>query len=100
LQYSRRRSYVVSSEQMKEIKGKSVDSNKLTKVYGTMPTQEEIKKIARERGLITYQRRNPNWDTKASTVRQVPQRPNSKQSETDGAIKRFPFRKAISKYGF
>lgn len=38
------RSCVVSSEQMTVIKGKSVDSSKLTKVSGPTPSQEEIKK--------------------------------------------------------
>jgi hypothetical protein len=48
----------MTSNQMKHIKGKSIDADKLKKIYGPMPSQEEIGKIPRERSLNTYQQRN------------------------------------------
>jgi hypothetical protein len=50
--------FPMTSDQMKQIKGKYIEANKLTRMYGPMPSQKEIRKIVRKRSLNTSQRRN------------------------------------------
>jgi hypothetical protein len=39
------KSFVVTSDQMEQIKGKSTEANKITKMYGPMHSQDKIRKI-------------------------------------------------------
>jgi hypothetical protein len=59
------KSFNVTSNQMKQIKGKSIETNKLQKIYGPIPSQEEIRKIIRERSLNTSKEKS-NWCLEAT----------------------------------
>jgi hypothetical protein len=47
----------VSEEQIKEIKGKSIDASVITKALAPKPSQEGIKRRIQEKQWITYQRK-------------------------------------------
>jgi len=43
---------------MNHIKGKIIDSDIITRMYGENPTQEEIRRMVKEKEWKAYQRRN------------------------------------------
>jgi len=52
------RAYTISEDQMNQIKGKSIYSDIITRMYGEQFTQEEIRKKIKDKEWITYQERN------------------------------------------
>lgn len=68
------KAYNVSEDQMKQIKGKSVYSDVITRMYGEKPTQEQIRKWIRDKEWNTYQRINKAVPQRPEADRQIPQK--------------------------
>jgi hypothetical protein len=47
----------VNENQMKQIKGKCINSDVITRMYGKMPSHEEIRRRIREKEWNTYQKK-------------------------------------------
>jgi hypothetical protein len=52
-----RKMFNVNENQMRQIKGQSIDANVITRMYGEMPSQEEIRTKIREKEWNTYRKK-------------------------------------------
>jgi hypothetical protein len=83
-----RKVFNVNENQMKQIKGQSIDVNVITRMYGEIPSQEEIRRRIREKDWNTYQKKKKNIPPQ-NIENQVPQRApkSTNQRQTIGATK-------------